>query len=268
MKVKRTIPDFYNYHQDGFLKNLSAAKKLRVKDVHKLRVEIKNLRVLFDFLLQLRDKKLNCAAFIKFLRPVFKKSGKLRTQQINLTLTRSYRSLLMKRFKEHLLNEEISAGKSLVKEIKNFDKKKFRRLHQDNLNTLRRLDLKTINKEWESQARGVFVKLRKNIFEVDDDESLHRVRKCLKTLRKMRQVLLEIAPATALTEGIKKLDDLYDAVGKWHDGIVFVNAFENYVLKNERTASQTYATKLLLQLIDKNEYAKMLILKRLKVEVS
>ncbi len=267
MPAEKTITNLYLHHQASFLKHLKSAKKLEEKQIHKLRVEVKNLRVLFGFLESLRREKLKSASFLKLLEPVFKKAGEIRTQHLNLSLTTSYRSALMLRFKEFLREEEKKAGKALLKEIQNFDQKKFDRVHKKNLKSLKKLNPETTKKESERYIRSIFAKLHKDLFDVSNDEVLHKIRKRLKTIKNMNHLLSEIAPSPAFSAEINKMENIYEGLGDWHDGLVLAETFENYVNKKESPATAEQATKLLLKLLEKSEKDKLAIMKRMRVDL-
>jgi len=267
MPLEKKISALYLDHKNSFSKHLKAAKKLEEKDVHKLRVQIKNLRVLFRFLESLPHEKFKSASFLTLLDPVFKKAGEIRTQHLNLTLTASYRSALMLRFKNHLREKEKKAGKALVKEIKHFDKETFKKLHKKNLKSLKKLNPEVTHKESEKYIRAIFAKLHKNLFDVDNDEVLHKIRKRLKTIKNMNHLLSEIVPSSTLSAEIKKMEKIYEGLGEWHDGLVLAETFENYVRKKETPDTAEQATKILLKLLEKTEKNKFSIMKRMRVDL-
>ena len=267
MPAEKSITDLYLDHKVSFSKHLKAAKKLEEKQVHKLRVQIKNLRVMFRFLANLPHEKFKSALFLKLLNPVFEKAGEIRTQHLNLTLTAPYRSALMLRFKNYLREEEKKAGKALLKEIKGFDREQFKKRHRKNLKSLKKLKPETTRKESELYIRSIFAKLHKDLFDVDNDEVLHKIRKRLKTIKNMNHLLSEIAPSSAISAEIKKMENIYEGLGAWHDGLVLAETFENYVHKKESPDTAEQATTLLLKLIEKNEKHKLSIMKRLRVDL-
>ncbi len=267
MPIDSTISDFYLVHKKSFSKHLQAAKNLEEKEVHKLRVQIKNLRVLFQFLENLHHRKIKSTSFVKLLNPVFEKAGEIRTQHINLTLTAHYRSAIMWRFKNYLRQKEEKAGKALLKEIKHFDNGEFKTLHKKNLRSLKKIDTNTARKESESYIRLSFAKLHKDLFEIDNDEILHKIRKRLKTIKNMNHLVAEISPSVTISKGLKKIENIYEGLGKWHDDLVLAETFEKYVHKKESPDTAEQATKLLLKLLEKSEKDKSVMMKRMRVEL-
>jgi hypothetical protein len=75
----KTISQIYNHSEAQFTRRLREAKQLNEQRVHKLRVDIKNLRVLLDLLQVVSHKKKAGKAVLKQVDPVFRKAGKIRT---------------------------------------------------------------------------------------------------------------------------------------------------------------------------------------------
>jgi CHAD domain-containing protein len=263
----KTISEIYEEHERSFLKHLKQARKLEEKKVHKLRVEIKNLRVLFEFLKVFSGKKFKTRPLLKLLSPVFKRAGKIRTLHLNQVLTHSERSAVMLRFKEYLQKEEKKAGERLIREIRNFDRKKLMKLHEKNIKTFRKLDSLALREESENYVRSIFAKIRTDMFDMNQDSVLHEIRKNLKTIKNVGQLLSEIDAAQSLNADIQKMYSSYDKIGKWHDGVVLAEKFENYVRKKEKPEVQKKALELVLKLKEKNEKNKILIARKLREDL-
>ena len=267
MPGEKTITLLYEEHEQAFSKHLKRAKSLDEKEVHKLRVEIKNLRVLFEFLQALSDKKLKLAALLKLLCPVFKTAGKIRTAQLNLKLAKPYRTATMLRFREYLQKEETKACKRFLKEIRKFDVDKLERLHKKNLKIVKKFKQEAISTDSENYLRNVFGKIRTAMFDANKDDVLHEIRKHLKTIKNMRRLLMELQKDTPLLGEIKKVENTYEKIGKWHDGLVLAETFEKYVLKKEIPEVREKALAFVLTLKEKNETAKLLLIKKLRAEL-
>ncbi len=267
MAAEKTIAELYTEHERSFIKHLKRAKNLEEKQVHKLRVEIKNLRVLFGFLQALAKKNLKLSPLLKLLNPVFKKAGRIRTIQLNLILTRPYRSATMVRFREHLQKQEKKANKRFLKHIKTFDTGKLEDLHKKNLKAIKKFKSEHLGEDSETYLRSMLARIRTAMFDVNQDEVLHEIRKHLKTVKNMGRFMKELKHTPAIEAEIKKLERTYDKIGKWHDGLVLAEAFENYIRKKEIPEVQEKALAFVLTLREKNENSKLLLIKNLRAQL-
>lgn len=267
MASEKTITQVYKDHEESFTKHLRRAKTLKEKQVHKLRVEIKNLRVLFDLLKVLSGGKSKIGPMLNLVGPLFKKAGRIRTHQLNLTLAHPHRLAVVNRFKKHLLKEEEKAGNALVKAIRKFDEEKFNELHKKNVKAFKHLKPLIIRKESEIYVRGIFAKIRTAMFDMHQDEVLHDIRLHLKTVKNIGHLLDEISSSETLKSEIQIISQSYDKIGQWHDGIVFVEALEKYLRKKESPEVQEKSLVFLLKLKEKNEKTKLLIAKKLRVDL-
>jgi CHAD domain-containing protein len=268
MPVQKTITQVYKAHENAFNKSLSTAKNLKEKQVHKLRVEIKNLRILFDLLKTASQKKLHIKPALKLLNPVFKKAGRMRTNHLNIDLTKTFRSPVISRFREHLKEKEKQAGKKLVKEIKGFKAEKLDHLHKDNLKVFQRLDNDTIKNSSKIVMKEEFAKVKTEMGDIHSDEVLHDIRKRLKTVKNLGRLLDEMHPDKELQKELKKINHTYERIGEWHDAIILVEELEKYVEKHETPLDRKKATPIIKRLKLNNEKRKKVIANTLKKELS
>lgn len=268
MPAAKTITQLYLEHEKRFSKQLKRAKSLEEEDLHKLRVEIKNLRVLFAFLQQLQTKNLKLTGLLEFLKPVFKKAGKIRTVQLNLKLSKAYRSASMSRFRDFLQKREKKARVRFVKELKAFDKETFKGLHKKKLNLLEKIEAGITARRSEAYVRRVFVKVRTALFNTNKDEALHEIRKHFKTLKNMGRLFAELKQVSPLHAEIKKTEALYEKIGQWHDELVFTESFETYVLQKEKPEAQKNAQAFVSKLKAKNEKIKLQLILKLHKELN
>jgi|GEM_PF-2138876 len=266
MAAEKTIIQLYTEHEHSFIKHLKRAKNLEEKEVHKLRVEIKNLRVLFEFLQALTEKDFKFRGLLKLLKPVFKKAGGIRTAQLNLTLSRPYRSATMLRFREYLREQEKKTSRRFLKYIKTFDTEKLEKLHKKNLKAIKKFKPGSIETDSESYIRNILAKIRTAMFDVNKDRVLHEIRKHLKTIKNMGRLLKKLKLSPFMQGEIKKIALTYDKIGKWHDDLMLADTFENYILKKDVPETREKALAFVLTLREKNEKAKLLLIKKLRVE--
>jgi CHAD domain-containing protein len=262
---KKNILNLYLKHERSFIKRLKRAKSLKEEEVHKLRLEIKNLRTLFEFLESLAEKQVASNSMLQLFKRMFKRAGKIRSTQLNIKLSKPYRTATMVRFREFLEKEEGKAEKEFLKEVKKIDTDTLERLHKKNLKALKKLRSQLIAEDSENYLRTIFTKIRSSMFDIDKDEVLHEIRKLLKTLKNTNSLLYELKQDHTLAEEIKNMHSSYEKIGNWHDGLIFAETFENYIRKKEIPEVQRRALNLVSMLKHKNEKAKLLLIKKLRV---
>src|SRR5687768_15052291 len=116
-------------HERSFLKALKEADSLKEKEVHRLRVDVKNLRVLLQLHHLLSDKKKPETKMQKLIQPLFDSAGEMRTAALNLKQTATYHNPIVNKFRQKMKAKEKSAAKKLLQHIKDFKPKKFTSLN-------------------------------------------------------------------------------------------------------------------------------------------
>ena len=120
---KISLLQYYNQHFASFCfqygkPNLRLSKKL----IHQLRVDIKNMRAIFDLLNLTDNEKGNLENNITVFDKLFKAAGNVREEQVNLSIVNRYfypNSLAY--FKKHLNKRKRSAFWVLHKTLKEFN---------------------------------------------------------------------------------------------------------------------------------------------------
>src|SRR4249919_3768814 len=106
---RNSLTSIYKSHHSKFLKDLRAAKDLDETQLHRVRVEIKNLRVLLDLLGVLTNKKYKAKPVLKLIEPLFKRAGTIRSATLNLKLCQPYKSVVLVKFRQQLKNQQQAA---------------------------------------------------------------------------------------------------------------------------------------------------------------
>jgi hypothetical protein len=264
---KNTITPIYKSHESHFLKNLRQARGLEENSLHKLRVDIKNLRVLIDLLRILSGKKFRGKAMSKQLEPVFKAAGRIRTAALNLKQSQTYRSPVLVKFRQHLRSKQEEASQEFLHVLRKFDGKKFRKLHKKALEEFRELKEGKIKKGAEEYMRVLFAHIRADIFDITDDETLHQIRKRLKSIKNIGQLLDQIDDGHPFKEELVKVHRTYDKIGQWHDTLELTETLEEYVDDLDDPEALEQTAPLILTLKKRCLLNKRQIEKRLKIDM-
>ena len=267
MKASKDLAELYLTHEHAFIRHLKKSKKLDRGQVHKLRVEVKNLRVLFEFLDVLLQKKFKGKSTLKLLKPVFKTAGEIRTAQLNQELARPYRRAVTLRFSKYLGEEEKKAGKKFLKQLRDFDAEDLKKHHRENLKQIRKIKSKHPETFSETFVRSMFAKIQTAMFDINKDEVLHEIRKHLKVIKTMAAFMDELKYASSHKNLLEKIKATYEKIGEWHDEVEFVGALEAYILKKEAVSVQKNTLSFILKLKGNNEKTKLLLSRKLKKDL-
>ena len=265
--ARNTLTSIYKDHHGKFLKDLRAAKGLDETQLHRVRVEIKNLRVLLDLLGVLTKKKYRARPILKLLDPLFRSAGTIRSATLNLKLSQPYKSAVLVKFRQHLKNRQQNAGQKFLGEIKAFDTKKFRREHKKALAAFRTLKPKKISKGAEEYIRVQFAHVRAGVFDISDDKVLHQIRKRIKSIRNIGSLLEELKTEHPFKEELKKANVTYDKIGQWHDTIELVDQLEDFVDSLDDPIALEKTAPLIIALKKKCLYNKRQIERKLKADL-
>src|SRR5690606_17810363 len=97
------------------------------------------------------------------------------------------------------------------------------------LKDFKTLKEKDILKGSEAYLRKHFTFIRAGIFDINDDEALHQIRKKLKSIKNIGMLLDRINKGHSFTTELKKVDHIYEQIGNWHDKVELVSALEDYI---------------------------------------
>jgi hypothetical protein len=227
--LARTIDQVYKHHGRSFLENIKKARTLDEKPIHQLRLNIKSIRAMLTLLDMISKKKVGGLALLSLLKPVFDRAGKVRTTTLNLQLTQQYKSAILKKFKKHLQKKQAIEGEKLIKELRKLQLKKVKKLHKKNLSTVRKADTDELTKDAIEHLRQQLAEVRADLFDINDDETLHEIRRQLRHIKNIGSLLEEAKADHPFKEELKKVNATYEKIGKWHDTIDLVDALEKFI---------------------------------------
>ncbi len=264
---RNTIARIYKSNERHFTRDLKEARNLDENKVHEVRVDIKNLRVLLELLSVVTGKKRKGGPLLKQLEPVFRKAGRIRSAGLNLKLSQPYRSQLLIKFRQHQRLQQQQARLEFLVILKRFDFEKFRKQNEKALDQFRSLKNKKVQRSAEEYIRVLFARVRADIFDISDDETLHEIRKRLKAIRNVGQLLIKMDPDFSLKGELQKISQTYDKIGQWHDTQELIDALEKYVGDLDSPEALEKSAPLIIALKKKCLFNKRQIEKRLKAEL-
>ncbi len=261
------IAEIYRKNEENLLKDLKNPEGLQEKQVHQLRVHIKNMRVLLHLLEALSKKKFSARPILRLLNPVFNRAGKFRTASLNLKLTQMYRSAVLLRFKDHLRVEMEKQKQKMKSELEDFKIKKFKRLQKESLDAFKNIKSSRIKKQGSEYLRVLLAEVRVDLFDISDDETLHEIRHKLKEIKTVGAFLNECAIEHPFKKELDRIAVTYDRIGNWHDTAILIEDLEDFVEQLDDDSALEKTMPLIMVLKKKNLHNKKLIEKKLKVDL-
>ncbi|MEO6722154.1 MAG: CHAD domain-containing protein [Ferruginibacter sp.] len=223
MLKKKEQEKFLHKRGDNMMRHLREFKKLQdPESLHQLRVEVKKLKGFFALAGHCTAKqKLTAEA-----KQVFKQAGVIRTAQLNLEFIEQYH-LQSRQFKSEqesvvlIQSREFSSAatayrKSIQKNI-NGIAKKIKPIHEKCIVAWYKKNIATL----------------KQVFEKFDTSELHEGRKTIKNLLHVYP-MLDKSITASLKLNIGYLEQLQEAVGKWHDVEVSYTMLIDAKLRNKK----------------------------------
>jgi len=227
--LSSTISHVYREHGRSLIKCIKKARTLAEKPVHQLRLDIKSIRALLELMDNISEKKTEGQATRRMLRPLFRKAGKLRTTALNLQLTQPYHSAVLMKFKRYLRKKQSIEGEKLLKSLKNIEPKKLGRLQKRTLSAVKKSDNEKLTIQAVEHLRDLLAGVRGDLFDINVDESLHEIRRQLKRVRNIGQLLEEAGVDHPFKEELKRVGRTYEKIGKWHDTVDLIKELEKFV---------------------------------------
>jgi hypothetical protein len=254
-------------HERSFLRSLKEAKGLREKHVHRLRLDVKNLRVLLLLQDTLSGKKKTSKKMQSLVTPLFNHAGHMRSAVLNLSLTQGFNGPVVKKFRRELRQRRQLSAQQLREAIDRFSDRKFLRLNSRVADAFRERKNKKIRKDATDYLRSLFAQVRAELFDLSDDETLHEVRKKLKVIKNLGALLTELDDSHPFTDELTRINSTYEKIGQWHDVAVLLDELQGYLKALNDPSAALKAAPMLRQLRQQCTRSKQRVEKKLKADL-
>lgn len=264
MSDSKTLAEIYTHENRAFLKFLSASEDLGEEAIHKLRVKVKHLVSLFKFLEFLSDHAFDRKKHMRVISPVFKRAGKIRSATLNLSLLRPYRSKAILAFKKKLREDEKKAESGFLEKVRDFDEEKFEKLYRICLRHFKKQETGQVLRKSRRYIGRLISAIRMDMAEISDDEKLHDIRKKLKDIKTIASLLKDLSPGQEAEPPYKKLSELEEPIGKWHDTVSLMEEIGKFMADHkEDVRTNEQLTAFVLKLGSGKEAYKKQIAKKI-----
>ncbi len=265
--AENQIDIIYSKNEESFLQEVKKSKTLQEKQVHELRAQLRNLFVLLHLLNSLSKGRYRPRKMIRMLTPLFELTGKFRVASLNIKLTQPYRSSVLMTFKEKMKRHMERHRLNLQHELQDFKLKKFSRLYKESLEQFKSLKTKRIKKQGAEHLRVLLAEVRVDIFDIDDDETLHQIRTKVREIKVVGNFLEQCGVKHPFSKELARLKVTYERMTSWHDTYILIDELEDFLeeLGDEKALEKTMP--LIAVLKRRNMHTKKQIEKRLKVDL-
>jgi CHAD domain-containing protein len=228
-----------------------ASKNLRLaqgvfseKTVHELRVSIKRLRALLDFVAQLLPTEAETMeAYFKPFRKIFRGAGKLRDAQVQEILlerlAKEWGLPAPLAYQKHLKTVQEEAFDNLKQIAKQTDLKKWAGKAKPLIKILHQVSSKELAYQTEKILRSRFTIVRQLVQNVTEDEPLHEARKIIKAI----YYILHLVFKPDSVQQYQDLKHLEETIGDWHDIAILLDGM-HMQLSELTTEESDFLTKM------------------------
>lgn len=259
----KKLEKYFTQQYDLALKNFKLAQVvLSEKPLHELRVSIKRIKALLDFLVQLLPNKPEIIQHFEPFRKIFRVAGKLRdihvqeklllkcAKEWSLPIPLAYHNYLREQQKIAFQTFKKTAQKVKLEDIATNNKPLKKILHK--------VSLETIHENTEKLLRYRFMSVR-NLVQENDDESLHEARKIIKSI----YYILHLVFTPATPQQYQDLKILEEHIGEWHDLAVLYDSMQT-ALNSPEEAVQSFLARLMAEKISLQQKIPTLVHRELR----
>jgi CHAD domain-containing protein len=223
----------YNQYYKSFTGHLAEGqKRLNKKSIHSLRLDIKGLRTVYEFLNLLDPKEDAYRKYFKPIQKLYRQAGTVREEQVNLSILRKFNSSeLTSAISESFISRKQSAYRRLHLAFDELDIGEFELMYKM---TTERIEA-TLEDEIEKKCRIYIRKKTRKINKLKKDltdSNLHEIRKGIKAIRTIENLQQKMSPENVpvkLPSGKEKLDM---KIGNWHNNLIFLNSLKEFSKQN------------------------------------
>lgn len=230
-EIRDNIAEYYRLQQRILQKQLSKIiLKPGKKQIHKLRVAIKNLRAMHQLTEILSDGAIQCKKNNKKLKALFAVSGSIREAQINRKMAKKYLpdASWVAVFDKWLRRGIKINKRELYCVVRNFDILKYEDLCQSQQLFFEQFDFAQFEALTKQFFQFQIDTLRLLHIKMKEEDTLHDVRKILKRIKATLAAIV-VHGNNSWEESLIELAKIETQIGMWHDRVVFRDTLKIYL---------------------------------------
>lgn len=207
---------------------MAALPRLGRKDIHAFRVRVKELYTWFSVLEKASDGALTLGAISKLIQPLYSRSGKVRTAQVNLKLLKEKEFPIPKKFAIYTQKREKKMQLKLLEEESQFSWTNYKDLLYKVL-ALQSISVQETQKIIIAEYQHLLMVLSQSLKADQSPEALHQFRKTLKMLQYLHSLNDHLGlEDTMYKSGEKTRKDIETRIGRWHDHFLLLCSLQEF----------------------------------------
>lgn len=229
MTSGQIVFEYYHSIANDFLAHLAHIPGVfEIEDIHQMRVSVKKLRAMYDFLEEATEGNMSARQNYNCLKPLFKTAGRIRENQIHEALLIEYQASpdIMNAFQLLVDQTDISDKAQLEMSIRNFDHEAFKNAetsiraycsNEPDASIIIHIDRFIQN----------FLSLIRDILDQEiNNKSVHKIRIRLKTIKPLLGLAWQITGSHYTEENFQKLEETEKYIGAWHDQVLLIDVLD------------------------------------------
>lgn len=262
-KDMNNLSSFYKEKFDSFLLYLSKAKEMNEEDIHKLRVNIKNIRSILLLADDLGVEEKLVSKILKQLRPVFKYSGRLRLIQVCKAIVEKDSITGNKKVIKSLEENKPQIGRELNEFVENFKIDKFQKREESLCVALTKINKSEIREKADKIILDELDLIYKLWSSSRGEENYHEIRKFFKIIKSILHLLLSLNSDEKLENELSIVNETETILGNWHDRDVL----EQKLAQIQVNAPNAEFKSLVREIKNKNRSEKSILSKKFKQQM-
>jgi CHAD domain-containing protein len=227
-----TLIQIYNEAINLFLFNIDLSIDIEEDHIHKLRVNIKNLRAIIILVKTIKEKEFKKKKVSALISQIFKPTGELRNIQIEQLLLEHYDSKAIQIYKDHLTKIEEETGINAKKALLEFNKNDFNSKNEKARQIIEKINDKELCSGLQKLIRKEFEKIIQIRTKLQDDKALHEIRKHLKVLKSILKIQLVINQDNTTEDLLNQINATETLIGNWHDKELLIESISQFIENN------------------------------------
>ena len=260
MKSKQeniSLSSFYQERFDSFSARLFEANKIDEENIHKLRVDIKNMRSLLLLLVEYNDEtndETNVGMkLLKQLKGIFNSSGKLRVLQVSKALLLKSSVNISVDMMEFLEAEMNLFADKFKESVSKFDLPKFKKRGSILCSSLANVNASELTIKVDSIIHDELEIVNKLFNSSQGEEYHHTIRKLLKLIKTFQQLLLNFEEDKGRRQALDIVNSTEMLLGNWHD----YKGMDSFLTKLDKQYSDMNSKRTLRNLRNQNNKSKL-----------
>lgn len=228
--MKNRLIQNYNQKLISFFESfVKTIENQNDKDVHQLRVSIKNLKIILSFIETASNHEFRKRNHFILFSKLFRRAGEIREIQVNLGLIDRHNSAYLKPYLKYGRKIQKKTGRKLFLEMRAFNFNKLEKLNKRLLKKMDKLSYKIVTKELILYVLRRLKKINKLKDQPHNNNRLHQIRLHFKAAAEILSIMKGLNLTTELAAVHSDVKLLNKLIGKWHDYTILRASLKNFV---------------------------------------